>query len=143
MSVGAVCWPYYLKTRKTGLDDFLWDTGPDAGQLLLSAHDDEWEPSRCFRRGKANAAIATSDECNVSFKLTRASPALSFLYGTLTRFSSRISSATPSPQAPLSSSALTMIFGSQPPARPMPFIGITTNHATRLGPSAPITSAFV
>src|SRR6266568_7427524 len=29
-------------------------------------------------------------------------PALSFLYGTLTRFSSRISSATPSPQAPFS-----------------------------------------
>ena len=26
MSVGAVCWPYYLKARKTGLDAFLWDT---------------------------------------------------------------------------------------------------------------------
>ena len=26
----------------------LWDTGPDAGQLLLSAHDDEWERSHCF-----------------------------------------------------------------------------------------------
>jgi Dehydrogenases (flavoproteins) len=25
-SVGAVCWPYYLKTRRTGLDQFLWDT---------------------------------------------------------------------------------------------------------------------
>jgi hypothetical protein len=22
---------HYLKTRKTGLDEFLWDTGPDAG----------------------------------------------------------------------------------------------------------------
>ncbi len=26
MSVGAVCWPYYLKTRKSSLDEFLWDT---------------------------------------------------------------------------------------------------------------------
>src|SRR2546426_8578357 len=59
------------------------------------------------------------------------------------RFSSRISSATPSPQAPFSSKAPTMIFESQPPARPMPLIGITTNHATRLGPSAPITSALI
>lgn len=25
-SVGAVCWPSYLKTRRTGLDRFLWDT---------------------------------------------------------------------------------------------------------------------
>jgi len=26
MSVGAVCWPEYLKTRKTDLETFLWDT---------------------------------------------------------------------------------------------------------------------
>lgn len=26
MSVGAVCWPDYLKTRANGLDAFLWDT---------------------------------------------------------------------------------------------------------------------
>ncbi len=26
MSVGAVCWPYYLKTRDKPVDDFLWDT---------------------------------------------------------------------------------------------------------------------
>ncbi len=26
MSVGAVCWPYYLKRRKSSLDEFLWDT---------------------------------------------------------------------------------------------------------------------
>ncbi len=26
MSVGAVCWPDYLKTRASGLDAFLWDT---------------------------------------------------------------------------------------------------------------------
>ncbi len=26
MSVGAVCWPYYLQSRKTGLDEFLRDT---------------------------------------------------------------------------------------------------------------------
>ncbi len=26
MSVGAVCWPDYLKTRRNGLDEFLWDT---------------------------------------------------------------------------------------------------------------------
>jgi flavin-dependent dehydrogenase len=26
MSVGAVCWPDYLKTRRTDLEDFLWDT---------------------------------------------------------------------------------------------------------------------
>lgn len=25
-SVGAVCWPYYLKARKKPVDDFLWDT---------------------------------------------------------------------------------------------------------------------
>jgi flavin-dependent dehydrogenase len=25
-SVGAVCWPYYLKSRKKPVDDFLWDT---------------------------------------------------------------------------------------------------------------------
>ena len=25
-SVGAVCWPDYLKTRRKGVDDFLWDT---------------------------------------------------------------------------------------------------------------------
>ncbi|MBL8498111.1 MAG: tryptophan 7-halogenase [Nitrosomonas sp.] len=25
-SVGAVCWPYYLNSRKKPLDDFLWDT---------------------------------------------------------------------------------------------------------------------
>lgn len=25
-SVGAVCWPYYLHSRKKPLDDFLWDT---------------------------------------------------------------------------------------------------------------------
>ena len=25
-SVGAVCWPYYLKTRKTSVEQFLWDT---------------------------------------------------------------------------------------------------------------------
>ena len=26
MSVGAVCWPQYLKTRKKPVDEFLWDT---------------------------------------------------------------------------------------------------------------------
>lgn len=26
MSVGAVCWPYYLKRRDKPVDDFLWDT---------------------------------------------------------------------------------------------------------------------
>jgi flavin-dependent dehydrogenase len=26
MSVGAVCWPYYLKSRNKPVDDFLWDT---------------------------------------------------------------------------------------------------------------------
>lgn len=26
MSVGAVCWPYYLKTRTKPVDEFLWDT---------------------------------------------------------------------------------------------------------------------
>jgi len=26
MSVGAVCWPYYLKSRKKPVDAFLWDT---------------------------------------------------------------------------------------------------------------------
>ena len=26
MSVGAVCWPQYLKTRRTGPDEFLWET---------------------------------------------------------------------------------------------------------------------
>ena len=26
MSVGAVCWPYYLKSRKKPVDEFLWDT---------------------------------------------------------------------------------------------------------------------
>jgi len=26
MSVGAVCWPYYLKSRDKPVDDFLWDT---------------------------------------------------------------------------------------------------------------------
>jgi flavin-dependent dehydrogenase len=26
MSVGAVCWPQYLKSRRTRLDEFLWDT---------------------------------------------------------------------------------------------------------------------
>ncbi len=26
MSVGAVCWPYYLQTRKKPVDEFLWDT---------------------------------------------------------------------------------------------------------------------
>jgi flavin-dependent dehydrogenase len=26
MSVGAVCWPYYLKSRTKPVDDFLWDT---------------------------------------------------------------------------------------------------------------------
>jgi flavin-dependent dehydrogenase len=26
MSVGAVCWPYYLKSRKKPVDDFLWET---------------------------------------------------------------------------------------------------------------------
>lgn len=26
MSVGAVCWPDYLKTRRNSLEDFLWDT---------------------------------------------------------------------------------------------------------------------
>lgn len=26
MSVGAVCWPEYLKTRRTGPEDFLWQT---------------------------------------------------------------------------------------------------------------------
>ncbi len=26
MSVGAVCWPYYMNSRKTGVDQFLWDT---------------------------------------------------------------------------------------------------------------------
>jgi flavin-dependent dehydrogenase len=25
-SIGAVCWPYYLKNRKKPVDDFLWDT---------------------------------------------------------------------------------------------------------------------
>lgn len=25
-SVGCACWPYYLKTRKNSLDEFLWDT---------------------------------------------------------------------------------------------------------------------
>src|SRR5262250_2804493 len=51
-------------------------------------------------------------------------------------------SATPSPQAPFTSSAPTMILGSQPPATPIPFIGITTNQATELGPSAPMPRAF-
>ena len=93
-------------------------------------------------RRKANAAIATSNGCNFLQVYPCTSSPLLFLYGTLTRFNSRISSAAPSPQAPFSSNALTMIFGSQPPARPMPFMGSNTNHATRLGPSAPITSAF-
>jgi flavin-dependent dehydrogenase len=26
MSVGAVCWPYYLKSRQKPVDEFLWDT---------------------------------------------------------------------------------------------------------------------
>ena len=26
MSVGAVCWPYYMKSRKTGVEEFLMDT---------------------------------------------------------------------------------------------------------------------
>ncbi len=26
MSVGAVCWPHYLNTRKTDIEEFLWDT---------------------------------------------------------------------------------------------------------------------
>jgi flavin-dependent dehydrogenase len=26
MSVGAVCWPYYLKSRRKPVDEFLWDT---------------------------------------------------------------------------------------------------------------------
>jgi flavin-dependent dehydrogenase len=40
MSVGAVCWPDYLKTRGQSLDDFLWDTirlSPDAHGRMANA----------------------------------------------------------------------------------------------------------
>ncbi len=39
-SVGAVCWPSYLKSRKVGLDQFLWDTlamCPPVSQRLRDA----------------------------------------------------------------------------------------------------------
>jgi flavin-dependent dehydrogenase len=40
MSVGAVCWPDYLKTRGRSLDDFLWDTirlSPEAHGRMKNA----------------------------------------------------------------------------------------------------------
>lgn len=40
-SIGAVCWPYYLKTRKTSVDQFLLDTialCPDLSERLREAH---------------------------------------------------------------------------------------------------------
>jgi len=40
MSVGAVCWPDYLKTRRSGLDEFFWETirlCPGAARRLESA----------------------------------------------------------------------------------------------------------
>jgi flavin-dependent dehydrogenase len=40
MSVGAVCWPDYLKTRGQSLDDFLWDTirrNPEAHDRMKNA----------------------------------------------------------------------------------------------------------
>ena len=40
-SVGAVCWPYYLKGRKKSVDDFFWDTiklNPLLAERLKHAH---------------------------------------------------------------------------------------------------------
>ncbi len=40
MSVGAVCWPQYMKTRRCGLDEFLWDTirqSPAAAKRMQDA----------------------------------------------------------------------------------------------------------
>src|SRR3546814_6982133 len=61
--------------------------------------------------------------------------------GTHRRPSHCISSATPKPQAPLSSAAPTHIFGSQWAANAMPLSGNTTSSATRLGNNAPSTTA--
>lgn len=39
-SVGAVCWPYYLHSRKKPLDDFLWDTinlSPQLAERMTNA----------------------------------------------------------------------------------------------------------
>lgn len=41
MSIGAVCWPYYLKSRKKPVDEFLFDTlrmNPLIGERVKDAH---------------------------------------------------------------------------------------------------------
>jgi len=60
MSVGAVCWPDYLKGRKGSLDDFLWDT------LRLS-------PGVAARLSRARLKGAAQATGNYSYRATRMS----------------------------------------------------------------------
>jgi flavin-dependent dehydrogenase len=58
MSVGAVCWPEYLKTRRTDLEEFLWDTI----RLCPAAHER-------MRRAQACSEIQATG--NYSYRATR------------------------------------------------------------------------